>query len=84
MESKELPDIQSFITKIEEQFDDLAHGTLQGNTIFRELQQWDSLQALGIVSCLNWNYGITIPAGEFRNARSIDDLFQLVLLKMQE
>jgi len=81
---KELPDIQSFIAILEDQFDDIAPGSLQPGAQFRELQQWNSLQALVIVSSLNWNYGITISANELRNSNTIHDLFLLVTQKMHE
>ena len=81
--NKQLPDTPSFLAMLEDQFDEMTPGSLKPATLFRELQQWNSLQALVIVASLNWKYDVTISANELRNTNTIHDLFLMVTQKME-
>ena len=38
-----------FIEKFEQIFDDVNPGTLNGSTIFRQIEEWNSLMALALI-----------------------------------
>lgn len=50
---------------------------------FRNLGEWSSMQSLIVIASFDEEYGVTIDAEELRNARTINDLYQLVYRKMQ-
>jgi acyl carrier protein len=46
-------------------------------TQFRQLEEWSSMQALIVIAAIDEHMGVTIPERDFRNARTVADLFLL-------
>lgn len=80
----ELPTIELFIQNFENQFQDPVPELVQPATLFRNLKEWTSLQALIIISSFDWDYGVTVSAGELSKAVTINDLYDLVIKKINE
>jgi len=74
--AKELTDIQSFLTRLERQFEDPP--ALTPETLFRNLPGWTSLQSLVVVIGFDEDYGITISSDELEKTQTMQDLYQLV------
>ncbi len=51
--------------------------SIVGQTRFRELEEWSSMQALLVIAAIDEHFGITIPEKEFRAATTVNDLYQL-------
>ena len=83
MNNVQPPAIDQFLSNLEQQFQNPIPGGLTGETIFRDLEEWTSLQALIVISSFDWDYGVTISADELRKASTIDDLYILVTNKIQ-
>lgn len=47
-------------------------------TIFRELEEWSSMQALIVIAAIDEHFGVTIPERDFRAAKTVGDLFEIV------
>jgi acyl carrier protein len=71
-------DIQDFIFKFAEQFDDVDASEFKAETLFKELDAWSSLTALSIIAMADDEYGITIKGNDIRESKTIDDLFKIV------
>lgn len=84
MKEKIPPDLPLFLRNLEQQFNAPIPGGLQGETLFRDLLEWTSLQALVVLSSFDWDYGVIVSSEELRRVRTIADLFQLVTQKIQE
>ncbi|MBI1286627.1 MAG: acyl carrier protein [Flavobacteriales bacterium] len=52
-------------------------GDIDQNTLFRELEEWSSMQALIVIAAIDEHFGVTIPEREFREAKTVGDLYQL-------
>lgn len=67
--------INDFIKKFAEvvEIDDVA--MLSGATEFRELDEWNSLAALSIISMFEDELDKELPVAEFKKAHTIEDLF---------
>jgi acyl carrier protein len=76
--SKEVTTVQSFIEKLERQFDDGSPQSITTDTLFRELPGWTSLQALVVIISFDEDYGVVINAEELQSAQTIGDLYQLI------
>ncbi len=74
--------LDTFIEKLEEQFEELEKGTLKADTEFRQLEEWTSMQALIIIASFDWEYGVTITADELKGATTVIDLFNIVQHKV--
>lgn len=66
--------IQNFIDQFEEEPN--VDVTLQ--TKFRELDDWSSLVALGVMAMIDEEYDVQIKADEMRSAETIEDLIRIV------
>ena len=66
-----------FINNFVELFDDAPAGVTV-ETKFRELEEWSSLVALGVMAMIDEEYDVQINAEEMRSAETIEDLIRIV------
>jgi acyl carrier protein len=71
-------DLQVFIGKFAEQFDETDPGEFKADTEFKALDEWSSLFALSIIAMVDDEYDIVLKGDDVRNAETIADLFQVV------
>lgn len=71
-------EIKEFIEKFAEIFDDTDASTLTPETNFRELDEWSSLSALGVIALADEEFDIELTGAEMRKAKTIKDLFDLL------
>ena len=74
-------EMNEFIKKIADQYDDLKSSALTAETEFRNVDGWSSLIALSILNMISKNYGVTLSIGELRQTDTIKEVFDLVLDK---
>lgn len=70
--------LSTFITYIEEEFEDLPKGSIIGETAFRQLDGWSSMMALILIARIDSEYNVNLSAEELAEAHTINDLFVLV------
>ena len=71
-------DINDFIGKFAEQFEDTDSSVFTPETNFRELEEWSSLMALSIIAMVDEEYDVQLKADEIRKTNTIQELFNLV------
>lgn len=71
-------ELNDFIEKFAEQFDDTDASEFKADTEFKALDEWSSLTALSIIAMVDEEYDITIKGDDIRNADTIEDLFNAV------
>lgn len=71
-------EIKEFIQNFADQLDDTDAEMLSPETVFRELDDWSSLAALSIIAMVDEEYGVSIASETFKNAKTIQDLFDKV------
>ena len=71
-------ELQDFISKFAEQFDETNVAEFVGSTTFRELDEWSSLMALSIIAMVDEEYDITLKGDDMRQAETIEELFNIV------
>ncbi len=69
---------KDFIEKFEQIFDDVIPGTLNGTTIFREIEEWNSLMALALIAMVDDEFNISLNGDNIRNSNTIDDLYNVI------
>ncbi len=74
-------EIKEFIEKFAEIFDDTDVSTLTPETKFRELDEWSSLTALGVIALADEEFDVELSGTEMRQANTIEDLFNLITSK---
>lgn len=70
--------IDDFITRIEEEFDDLTPGTLKPESIFREVFEWNSINALILIAMVKTEYDVAINAEDIANSKTVEDIFKII------
>lgn len=71
-------EIKEFIQNFADQLDDTEAGVLTPETEFRQLDDWSSLAALSIIAMVDEEYGVAIGSETFKQAKTIQDLFNLI------
>lgn len=74
-------ELQDFIKKIAEQFDETDTNAFEPDTRFKQLDEWSSLMALSVIAMVDEEYDISITGTEIRNSDTIEDLFEIVKSK---
>lgn len=74
-------ELQEFIEKFAEQFDETDIVEFAATTKFRELEEWSSLMALSIIAMVDEEYDVTLKGDEMRQAQTIEELYNIVTLK---
>lgn len=73
--------LNEFVTLFTEQFDDTPAEVFTPETHFRELDEWNSLLALSIISMIDDNEDKIITGQDIRNSTTIEDLYNIVQSK---
>lgn len=71
-------ELEQFIKNFAEQFDETDESEFKADTAYQELDEWSSMTALTVIAMVNDEYGVTLKASDFKNARTIEDLFSIV------
>lgn len=74
-------EINDFIEKFVDQFDDIDASEINANTAFQELEEWSSLTALSLIAMAKTEYGKTITGKEVRGCKTVGSLFNLIASK---
>lgn len=74
-------EINEFIEKFAEIFDDTDASTLTPQTNFRELDEWSSLSALGVIALADEEFDVEISGAEMKKANTIKELYELITAK---
>jgi acyl carrier protein len=74
-------DINSFITNFANQLDDIQPYLITPGSVFRDLDGWSSVVSLSIMAMVDEVYDVQLTGDEMRAAKTIDDLFQIVMSK---
>lgn len=71
-------ELNQFIEKFAEQFDDTDASTFTAQTEFKNIEEWSSLTALSVIAMVDEEYDISLKGEDIRNATTINDLFEVV------
>ena len=74
-------ELNEFIEKFAEQFDETEGSVFTPNVIFKELDEWSSLIALSVIAMVDEEYDVQLKGDDIITAQSIGDLFEIVSSK---
>ena len=72
--------IDEFITQFIEAVEIEDASAIAPNTNFRDLDEWSSLSTLSVMALADEEYGVELNPEAFRNAKTIEDLFNAIQL----
>lgn len=71
--------LKQFIENFEEAVDDVGPGTVQPETRFRELAQWDSLAVLTVLSMIDDEYDVRLKAATLKECDTVASLYEAIV-----
>ena len=71
-------DVNEFIKKIEAEFEDLEPGKLKPESNFRDMFEWNSVNALILIALVNAEYNVVITGDDLRKSKTVNDLFKII------
>lgn len=71
-------ELEKFVEKFAEQFDDTDVSEFAPKTVFKELDEWSSLVALSVIAMVDEEYDVVLKGDDIRGASTIEDLFNIV------
>ncbi|MFA5325530.1 MAG: phosphopantetheine-binding protein [Bacteroidales bacterium] len=74
-------EINDFIKDFAEEVE-LSAENITSQTIYKDIEEWDSLMGLTIMGMVSNKYHVKITGAEIRNNETIEDLFKLINLRM--
>jgi acyl carrier protein len=72
---------EKFLKQFISQFDDEPTGVTM-DTDFRDIDDWDSLTALGIISMIDDEYNVKLSGEELKSSKTVMDIFNIVKTKV--
>ena len=75
-------EIKEFIQYFAEQFDETDASVFTAETVFHDLDEWSSLIGLSLIAMIDDEYDVTIKGDELRAAKTVEDVYNLVISKM--
>ena len=70
--------VEEFILKIEVEFPDMEPGKLLPDSVFREVMNWNSINALILIALVDTEYDVILTADDLRASITINDIFKLI------
>ena len=74
-------ELNEFIENFAGEFDETPMEAFQSTTVYKTLDEWNSLTALSIISMVDDLYDKTITGADLRACSTIEELFNLVSTK---
>lgn len=71
-------ELKDFIENFAAQFDDTDASEIKAETVFKELDEWSSLIALGVIGMVDEEYDVTLRGEDIRESKTVEDLFNKV------
>jgi len=76
------PNLEDFISKIEDEFEEIKPGTLSPSSSFREALNWNSMNALIIMAIITSEFEVVIGPEDLKNCDTVQSLFDFVVSKL--
>jgi acyl carrier protein len=70
--------IDEFIKQIEGEFDDIKPGVLKPESKFREVFEWNSINALILIAMVKTEYDVSLSADDLIAAKTVQDIYNVV------
>lgn len=75
-------ELNEFVAKFAEQFDDTDPSEIKAETNFRDLDEWSSLIGLSVISMIDDEFEVTLKGEDMRQAHTVEELYNIVQSKL--
>lgn len=71
-------EINTFLQNFADILDDTDAALIKQDTIFRDLEEWDSLTALSLIAMADEEYSVKLTGDDIRASNSLHDIFEII------
>ena len=75
-------EINEFVEKFAEQFDDTDPSEITATTVFHDLEEWSSLTALSVIAMVDEEFDVALKGDDVRTSVTVEDLYNKVIAKL--
>lgn len=68
-------DLNDFIEKFVDLFDETDASEIKAETDFKKLDEWSSMIALSVIAMIDAEYDVQIKGTDIRDCNTVEDLF---------
>jgi acyl carrier protein len=72
-------ELNEFVQLFAKVFEETPIEEFKPSTIFKDIDEWDSLIALSVISVIDDELNKEISGADLRNSKTIEDLYKLVM-----
>jgi len=74
-------EINTFLQNVIDILDDTDPSLVSAETVFRDLEEWDSLTALSLIAMADDEYSVKLTGDDIRDAVTFNDVFEKIKAK---
>ena len=74
-------EISTFLKHFADILDDTDANLIQPDTIFRDLEEWDSLTALSLIAMADEEYSVKLTGDDIKSSITLQDIFEIIKTK---
>lgn len=74
-------EISIFLQNFFDVLDDTDVNLVQAETVFRDLDEWDSLTALSLIAMADEEYSVKLTGDDIKSSTTLQDVFEIIKTK---
>jgi acyl carrier protein len=71
-------DMNVFLQNFADILDDTDAELIKEDTVFRDLEEWDSLTALSLIAMADEEYSVKLTGEEIKSSITLQDIFKVI------
>lgn len=71
-------EISIFLQNFFDILDDTDVNLVQAETVFRDLEEWDSLTALSLIAMADEEYSVKLTGDDIKSSNTLNDIFEIL------
>lgn len=75
-------ELNEFVEKFAEQFDDTDPSEIKADTRFRDLDEWSSILGLSVIAMVDEEFEVALKGDDMKRANTVQDIFEIVKEKL--
>ena len=75
-------EITTFLSTFADILDDTAPELIKAETVFRNLEEWDSLTALSLIAMSDEEYNVKLTGDDITSSTTLADIFEKIKAKL--
>ncbi len=71
-------ELNKFVERFAGVFEDTDRSAFAPETVYKNIAEWSSLTALGVIAMVDEEYDVGLKGADFRDTDTIEELFEVI------